>query len=353
MKRLVHLLSGSGILFAIVLFISGSRFIGSSGSVEAKNAVSTSSEISKSVSHVSVPADSKNIIASPGVTSTPIEASGITYVDNMNSFLIVSDDTEDKRPDIFVMDTSGRITSRQTIKGIDKINDMESVLYAGPDLFYTLTSQSYNKNGKQPLSRTLFVRFNKKGSSFEQTGSVSLCTMLLEAASTSKKEKWAQFILKSSNDQSIDIEGMTIFNDTLLLGFKNPKLDNRAVILALANFNTLFSTGKIVSNQVSVWRTLPLFDKSSSTFCGISDLAVHGDKLYGVSTGVSSKSGIDEDIGLFWKYSPSTDSLVIIRNFKGLKPEGVTIYGNPLHYCIVFDNGTKSPSQFMKGKGAE
>ncbi len=350
MKRLMLLLSGSGILLALMVLFPGNRFISLSGSADAKDAVSTGSELLKSVSHVSIPADIRNIITSPGIVSTPIEASGITYVETMKSFLLVSDDTEDKRPDIFVMDTTGRITARQTIKGIDKINDMESVFHAGSDIFYTLTSQSYNKNGKQPLSRTLFVRFNNKGSSFEQTGSISLVTMLLEAASTSKKDKWAQFIFRSSNDRSIDIEGMAIYNDTLLLGFKDPKLDNRAVILAVANFNTMFSSGKIASNQVSVWRTLPLFDKSSSTFCGISDLAVHGDQIYGVSTGVSSKSGIDEDIGLFWKYSPSTDSLVIIRNFKGLKPEGITVYGNPLHYCIVFDNGTKRPSQFLRGK---
>jgi hypothetical protein len=350
MKRLILLLSGSGILLALMVFFPGNRYMHLSGNVEAKDAASTSSELSKSVSHVRIPENIKNIIASPGFASTPIEASGITFVDKLNSFLIVSDDTEDKRPDIFVMDTTGRITARHTITGVDKINDMESVVYAGPDIFYTLTSQSYNKNGKQPLARTLFVRFNKKGSSFEQTGSISLVAMLLEAASSSRTEKWAQFISKSSNDQSIDIEGMTIYNDTLLLGFKNPKLDNRAVILAVANINAVFSSGKITSNQVSVWRTLPLFDKSSSTFCGISDLAVHGDQLYGVSTGVSSKGGIDEDIGLFWKYSPLTDSLIIMQNFKGLKPEGVTVYGDPLHYCIVFDNGTKSPSQFLRGK---
>jgi len=185
---------------------------------------------------------------------------------------------------------------------------------------------------------------------FEQKGSISLSTMLLAAASLSGSDTWAQFILNSSSDHSIDIEGMAIYNDTLLLGFKNPKRDNRAVILAVANFNAVFSAGKIFPTQVSVWRTLPLFDKSSSTFCGISDLAVHGDQLYGVSTGVSSKSGIDEDIGLFWKYSPSTDSLIMMQNFKGLKPEGITVYGNPLQYCIVFDNGTKSPSQFLRGK---
>lgn len=353
MKRFVRLLSESGILLPIIVCSGGSGFISTLGIVNAKDAIITINEVTKSKSRNRVPADIKNILYDPGITSTPIEASGITYVDNMNSFLMVSDDTEDKRPDIFVMDTSGRITQRFGINGIDKINDMESVFYSRPDVYYTLTSQSYNKNGKQPLSRTLFVRFNKKGRSFEITGSMPLFTLLLDAASTSKKEKWAQFILKSSKDQSVDIEGMAIFNDTLLLGFKNPKLDNRAVIIALANFNTLFNTGKIVPNQVSVWRTLPLFDKSSSTFCGISDLAVHGDKLYGVSTGVSSKNGIDEDIGLFWKYSPSTDSLTIIRSFNGLKPEGLTVYGNPLHYCIVFDNGTMSPSQFMKGKVAE
>lgn len=349
MKRLSFLLSGSVILLAVMAFYPGIGLISSWGSADAKETISKSNKTAKSVPRTDLPAGIKPVISDPSIASTPVEASGITYVDNMNSFLIVSDDTEKKRPDLFVMDTTGRITSRHTINGIDEINDMESVFYAGPDILYTLASQSYNKNDEQPLSRTLWVRFQRKGMAFEQKGSISLATNLLDAASLSGSENWAQFVLKSSRDHSIDIEGMAIYKDTLLLGFKNPKLDNRAVILAVANFNAVFSAGKIFSKQVSVWRTLPLYDKTNGAFCGISDLAVHGDQLYGVSTGVVSKNGIEDDVGLFWKYSPSTDSLVIIQNFRGLKPEGVTVYGDPLHYCIVFDNGTKSPSQFLKG----
>lgn len=282
--------------------------------------------------------------------STPLEASGITYLSDLHSFVIISDDTESKRPDLFIMDTTGRITSRQAIKGLSEINDMESLFSLGPDCLYTLSSQSYNKKGKQPRSRTLFVRMRRKGIEFASDGSVPLFDLLLTAASNAPSEKWATFILEGKHAKSVDIEGMAVFNDTLLLGFKSPKLDNRAVILAIANFNAVINTAKLSTHQLSLWRTLPLYDTATATFCGISDLTVHAGQIYGVSTGVSLQHGTKEDVGLLWKYSSLTDSIKIVQNFIGKKPEGITLFGNPLQYCIVFDNGTKQPSQFLINK---
>jgi hypothetical protein len=349
MKRFFAISVGLGIiLVGLALFSSEpARFF---GSAEAKEVINNAGQIKKTDSDTKSLHGMRNIILDPALSSTPLEASGITYLENLRSFLIISDDTERKQPDLFLMDSSGRVISRHSIRKLDEINDMESIFSAGPEVLYTLASQSYNKNGKQPLSRTLFVRIHRKGVAFEQTGSVPLFTILLDAASGSPSKKWAKFILKSDRDKTIDIEGIAVFNDTLLLGFKNPRLENRAVILAVADFNAVFSTGKLSSHQISVWRTLPLYDSVTGTFCGVSDLAVHGDKLYGVATGISSKSGIDEDIGLLWRYSPSTDSLRILRNFRGLKPEGITVYGDQVEYCIVFDNGTRIPSQLLIGK---
>ncbi|HEX3019772.1 MAG TPA: hypothetical protein VHP36_05705 [Chitinispirillaceae bacterium] len=307
-------------------------------------------EISKTKNINASTSQITSITIDPTLSATPLEASGVTYFDDLKSFLIISDDTERKRPDLFLMDTTGRITLRTSIKGLDKINDMESVFYYKPNHLYILCSQSYNKNDKQPESRMLFVRSRRNGSSFEFEAGVNLFDLLLTAASETPSEKWADFIIKSDRDKTVDIEGMLVFKDTLLLGFKNPKLENRAVILSVTNFNSVLNTGKLSSHHVSIWRILPLYDTATGTFCGISDLTTHGDYLYGVSTGVSLKNGINEDVGLLWKYSPLSDSITIIRNFTGIKPEGITVFDNPPRFCIVFDNGTKNPSQFLIGK---
>lgn len=289
----------------------------------------------------------RDIVISPGLTLTPLEASGITYLDELKSFLVISDDTENKRPDLFLMDTSGRITNRTTIKGLKKINDMESISLSGPDHLYTLSSQSYNKKGIQSPARTLFVQIKRNNNNFECTGSVTLLNLLLSASTNAPKEKWAQFIQKANSNKSIDIEGMAVFKDTLLLGFKDPKINNHAVILAISEFNSVFTSGNLSVNQISLWKKLSLYDTATATYCGISDMTVYNNEIYGVSTGVATKNGVNKDVGLLWKYSPSTDSIRIIRNFIGIKPEGITIFGDPSRYCIVFDNGTEVPSQFL------
>lgn len=288
-----------------------------------------------------------DITIEPSLTPTPLEASGIIRLDDLKSFLVISDDTERKRPDLFLMDSTGRITLRAGINGLDNINDMESIVSSGSDRLYILASQSFNKKGKQSRHRTLLVRVKRKGCYFQLDESVPLFNLLLSAASANTKETWAQFILRSNNDKSVDVEGMAIFNDTLLLGFKNPKLENRAVLLAIADFDAMITTKKCAENQISLWRTLPLYDTTSGTFCGISDLSVHDGNMYGVSTGEFSQSGVDKDVGLLWKYFPEQDSLVILRKFTDIKPEGVTIFDDPPRYGIVFDNGTKNPSQFL------
>lgn len=340
-------ISCSAIILTGLALFSGIEAVNFSGDTTAKKIDNNAQQTTPAALLTESSFRIRDITADKSVSITPIEASGVVYIDSMHSFLVISDDTERKQPDLFLMDTTGRITSKRTITGLDKINDMESICSAGSGVFYALSSQSYNKKDKQPLSRTLFMRFRQNGAGFEQTGNVPLFPMLLEAASAKPTEKCAEFVAKSNLDKSIDIEGMTVYKDTLLLGFKNPKTANHATILAIADFNTVFNSGKISSSQISVWRTLPLFDTVSSTFCGISDLAVHGDMLYGVSTGVSLKNGVEKDIGLLWKYFPSTDSLVIMQNFRDIKPEGITVFGEEPQYCIVFDNGTKIPSQFI------
>lgn len=294
-----------------------------------------------------------DIVVDQNLVLSPIEASGITYLADLQSFLIVSDDTDDKRPDLFLMDPQGRIKHRFSIQGLPKINDMESIISHGPQNLYVLSSQSYNNKGKQPKDRKLFARIKREGNSFIHDGSVHLFDLLIDAALKDKSAAWSDFIQRCAREQSIDIEGMTVYNDSLLLGFKNPKIGNEAVILAISNFNEMLDSNKLDLGQVTIWRTLPLYDNTKGVFCGISDLITYNDIIYGVSTGVSSRNGLDEDVGLYWRYSPQTGALKIIQSFKDIKPEGISLTGEAGTFCIVFDNGVKNPSQFIFVKDSD
>jgi hypothetical protein len=292
-----------------------------------------------------------NITVKGGLSATPVEASGLIYLPNIAKYFVVSDDTDKKEPVLFVMDDQGRIDQKILIEGIKKINDLESIISYGQHCLYVLTSQSYNREGIQSSPRKLFVRIRQNGNSLVLDKSVSLFDLLLSAAHASDSSSaWADFIKKSELEKSVDIEGMAVNNDTLLLGFKNPKTEEGSVILAIANFDNIFEKKMLLEKQVSIWRTIPLHDSATGTSFEISDLAFKSGELYGLANGFSSKSGSDKKLGVFWKYSPAKGIVQILRSFPGMKPEGLAFKSNSDEYCIVFDNGSTNPSQYTIGK---
>ncbi|MBN1601647.1 MAG: DUF3616 domain-containing protein [Chitinispirillaceae bacterium] len=280
-----------------------------------------------------------------------IEASGLFYLSDLNSFILLSDETDKKRPELFLMDSSGFAGEKIAISGLLKINDMESITSADQKTFYVLCSQSYNKKGKHPQERKLFVRVRRDGKKFSFDKSVYLYDLLRNVSTRTKNLHLAEFLSQGMIDKSIDIEGMTIYNDTLLLGFKNPRINNSAVILSIASYNDIFERNQLSEQQISIWDTIPIYDRVKSVYCGISELVSHNNKLYGLSTGVTTSAGIEEDAGLFWEYTPSTKELMVIQAFPGLKPEGLAFNQVSGRFLIVFDNGSKNPSQFVIIKG--
>jgi len=294
--------------------------------------------------------DIMDIVVDPGLTLSPVEASGLLYLPDIKSYLLISDDTDKKEPAFFLMDDNGRVRSKALVSGLEKINDMEGIAQDEHGTIYLMSSQSFNKKGKQPASRKLLVRIRREGTSFVMDGSVELFDILIAAASQGDKNEWAEFINGAARTRMVDIEGIACLNDTILLGFMDPKINTSAVILAIAAQNELFTNKTLSPSNISIWRTIPLVDSVSGAACGISDLLFHGGTLYGTSTGVLTQSGVDEDIGIVWFYSPENGALTILRRFSNLKPEGIALNSNSGELCLAFDNGSKNLSQIMKIK---
>lgn len=292
----------------------------------------------------------RDITVDRGLTVSPVEASGILYLTDIKSYLVISDDTDNKEPALFLMDVMGHIRMKLLINGIGMINDMEAISGDGRGRIYVLASQSFNKKGKQARARQLLVRVRRNDMSFYLDKSVILFDLLLAAANETGASEWADFVGRAAREKTVDIEGMTWLNDTLLFGFKNPKMGNDAVILAVAEPDSLFEQNRLLPEKVSLWRRITVYDKATGTFCGISDLAFKKGRLYGLSTGVSSRSGVEEDVGICWNYSPETGKLQIVRSFPGMKPEGIAFNGDRDEWGIVFDNGSKNSSQFITVK---
>jgi hypothetical protein len=289
----------------------------------------------------------RTIIVDSGVTSVPVEASGIIHAADIGAGIVVSDETYKKRPELFIMDSTGRISASAVVTGMETINDIEGIAEDAHGCCYLLASQSYNRSGERSDARRLLVRCRRSGQKFTADKSVSLADRLHDAAFAARTMPWAEFILGDSSANAIDIEGITVMHDTLLLGFKNPKRDGNAVILAIADPGVMFDHNRIAPEQLSLWAAPALRDPATGTQCGVSDLCFRGDVLYGVATGTAAG---EKDIGLFWEYTPSNRSLRVLRSFPGLKPEGIAYNGALSAFCIVFDNGSRHPSQVMTAK---
>ncbi|MCX7725444.1 MAG: HlyD family secretion protein [Chitinispirillaceae bacterium] len=312
--------------------------------------VNASEHISSSLSSKSSFSDIKNLTGSEKFTNVPVEASGICYLSDIKSYLLISDETERREPWLFLTNEIGNIYSMTLVKGLPAIDDMEGITIDNRGNIYLLSSQSFTKKGKISDERKVLARVKRNILSFDLDRMIKLTDLLREAAEVKPQSKEGQFILSALQNKTIDIEGICYYKDTLLLGFKNPKLNNRAIIVALINIEEILTTNKIKPQNLSIWRELTLIDTSTATFCGISDLTYYDDKLFGLSTGVRSKSGIEEDVGLIWVYYPTKDTLNIIHSFSNLKPEGITVNTDKNELFIVFDNGSKFPSQFATEK---
>ncbi|MBN1759986.1 MAG: hypothetical protein JW863_16790 [Chitinispirillaceae bacterium] len=294
--------------------------------------------------------DLQNITMPEGISRVALEASGLLYLPDVGRFVVVSDETERKQPELYLMDTAGYIGNKTTVKNSPLIDDMEGIATDPQGRIHLLTSQSYTRKGNLKPERKLLVRCTRQGTVLQADASVPLIDLLVTAARTAAKSSWAQFILLGVHKQEIDIEGLVWHEDCLLLGFKNPRIGNDALILSISDPDAMFAAKKLSAEQIRIGYRFPIVDTTTGTFCGISDLCFVENRLFGLSTGVQSSSGVATDIGLFWTFHPETGTLQILGRFPDRKPEGLAYTpGNGLFY-IVFDNGSKNASQFMTAK---
>jgi len=296
----------------------------------------------------------KTIAVKPGCTTTPIEASGLWYDFRQNVYYLVSDETDYKEPVLFTMDTNAVVRTRVPVAGISEVNDLEGVTVGPEGHWYLLTSQSYNKKGKLPASRTLLLECEATAEGFSVIHSVLLYNLLRDAALAKPECDWGRFITAGVKEKTLDIEGVCFVGDTLLLGCKNPKRGNNSVLLGIAKSGDMFKSNTLDPEQLLIWREFPLYDSVSGTFCGVSDLYMHASGiLAGVATGVVKRHGMEEDVGLLWNYDTRTATMKVIWQFAGVKPEGIAFNESTGDYSIVFDNGSKNPSYYMKIKAPQ
>jgi multidrug resistance efflux pump len=287
-----------------------------------------------------VPAEKANI-------ASRIEASGALYLEDIDKYLVISDDTEKKTPSLFIMNSAGKIEKETVIAGVQAINDMEGVAPGDDGSVYILTSQSRNKKGNLPSERKLFLWLARNGERFALKGSIQLSDVLLAAAQKKPDQAWAKYLSKAIGDSTLDIEGVAFRKGELFLGIKSPLLDECAVVLNIGRADKLFDTTSFTALNIAIWRQWKLIDPATGAPAGISDLHFAGDVLYALAVAETRINDSPKTSGALWLYRIGDKQPVCNQHYSGLKPEGIAFNRRTGELLVTFDNGSKRPSQMI------
>jgi len=277
-----------------------------------------------------------------------VEASGVTYLNDLKKYFVVSDDTENKKAVLYLMNDEGIIEDETDILGLESINDMEAITEGRDGDLYVACSQSYNKKDRLPQERKLLVRLERDKAVVRLAKKIYLFDLLAEAAKRDSTAAWAQFITSGSGGVRIDIEGIFYYQGSLYLGFKAPLKDTEAVIVKIENIDRVLEENALDEKSVSLWRKFALEDHASGAPTGISDLYLRHNRLYILSYARIQNADTGKDSGNLWAYDMQADQLSFLTHFEDLKPEGITFNPDKEEFLITFDHGDKHPSKIMR-----
>lgn len=277
-----------------------------------------------------------------------IEPSGLVWVPRLARYALVSDDTGQKgsneaTPWLFTMDTKGKLDRVPlAIVGLEELKDMEALARGNGEVLYALSSQSHSKKGKRPKAREQFIRLAPEGSGYRANGVVHLAS-LLEGLPQAQREA-----LGVTDTSQLDIEGLTGHEGGLLIGVKYPlNAKGEAMIWRLDRPDRLFDTGRLEDSNLELWATVSMTVQAdgASVPAGISELLALPDGALLVAATVATGDPKEESSSLWWAGTASPGQLNVtrVREFEGLKAEGLALSPTPGRLVVTFDTGAKAP----------
>jgi multidrug resistance efflux pump len=290
--------------------------------------------------------------------ATRVEPSGLIWVPELDRYLVVTDDTgpdsDDSHPPLLLaLARDGAFDEKPIrVEGIDVWNDLESIARTADGSLWVLSSQTVSAKGKRPRDRTLLVRLAVEDGKVRATGHASLYDALLAAPAEAVEglglgERPAGLGTRTWAPE-LNVEGMTGDGDGLLLGVKKP-LDGegRAVLWRLARPADLIRTGRLEPGDFVVWGRVALATASSGR-AGIADLLrVPGGGLAILAVAVADGPGKPPPDGALWFVpAPGTGGVLAgtkVRDFPGLRAEGLALAPSGDGLAIVFDRDAETP----------
>ncbi len=276
-----------------------------------------------------------------------IEASGLLYLEDIDQYLVVSDDTPKDKPILFLMNKEGQVIKEATISGLSEISDIESITSSKNGIIYIASSVSANKRGKIKKSRRLLIAVSRDKDTFTLIQKIDLYSLFERITAHNPDKQLVQLIRSGIADKSIDIEGMFYDHDAIYLGLKSPLLSEKSVILKIDRISGMQKAQKPDNLQISIWHTFQLKDKTSDVQERISDLYYENGQLYITGSVIGKKSGS------LWKFDEDSRNMTRLITFETLQPEGITRGRENGTVMICFDQGRKQNSKITFVKVAQ
>lgn len=125
-----------------------------------------------------------------------------------------------------------------------KLDDLEGLALDRTGNVYAITSHSRDGDGDEKKSRDRLVRFRVEGERVVESGVVAGVKDALRAAHPVLAAAAEILDVKSGGGLNIEALEFSLDQQCLLLGFRSPLLDNRAIIASLENPSAMFESGE-------------------------------------------------------------------------------------------------------------
>jgi len=280
---------------------------------------------------------------------TAFEPSGLLWLEDIQRYLVVSDDTGRRGinfhiPWLFLMDLNGNVESDPVvIRGINEVNDLESVTAADDGTIYLLTSQSLNKEGKRKKSRQLLLEVRRDKRDFAVSRKVEFFSLLIRAYDQNMLQQLGLAQAAAREDLILNIEGLAWREKTLYLGLKEPTGGLGAIVWRLSDLDRLFDKQELLPNQLSKFGEIDLGSLDSRR-AGISDMTFDSNGRLLILSTIPHAPDSEQEGGcnLVDSFHEGMMKAKRLFSFPRLKPEGIS-QGPSGIFRIVFDAGEDIP----------
>ena len=270
-------------------------------------------------------------------------------------FLVVED--EKKHPfSLVTIKADGSVSSTALSPGLLqadndfwKMDDLEALALDKAGYLYALTSHSRDADGDDKKSRAKLVRFRLEGE--RVVASVVVKGLKHALAAAHPLLAHAAEIRDVKNDGGLNIEAMEISPDNssgqqrLLIGFRSPLLDNRAIIASVENPAAIFEAG----DAPRIAAKLETLDLDGNGIRGMSYIpALRG---YLVISGPVAREQVHFQLWFWSGQSGEPARRVTVPGLPGFEhAEGVTpaIINGKQRIMIVSDDGSRQENRYAR-----